>query len=141
VFHAQSNQTAERLLRQVKNPEPSRAESRSVLRRHSAERRLQLCDGIIDIAAALFSLPGRELRRGGRTASDISRVRQIAMYVAHVALGMTMREVGLGFGRDRTTVLHACHLVEDMRDDAEFDRIVAVFEKVAAAALRAGEDA
>lgn len=61
------------------------------------------------------------------------------MYVAHVALGITMRDVGTGFGRDRTTVLYACHLVEDMRDDPEFDRIVAVFEAVAIAVLKRGE--
>ena len=42
-----------------------------------------------------------------------------------------------GFGRDRTTVLHACHLIEDLRDDAEFDRIVAVAERIALAAFGA----
>ena len=57
------------------------------------------------------------------------------MYVAHVVLQLTMGEVGRGFGRDRTTVLHACHLVEDMRDDPEFDRIVATAERVTKAAF------
>jgi hypothetical protein len=33
-------------------------------------------------------------------------------------------------------VLHACHLVEDMREDQEFDRIIAMTERVASAALR-----
>lgn len=84
----------------------------------------------IDIIAALFDLPSRELRRAGRSTTDIARVRQIAMYVAHVVLQLTMGEVGRGFGRDRTTVLHACHLVEDLRDDPEFDRIVAMAERV-----------
>ena len=45
-------------------------------------------------------------------------------------------DVGKGFGRDRTTVLYACHLVEDMREDQEFDRIIAMTERVASAALR-----
>jgi chromosomal replication initiation ATPase DnaA len=58
------------------------------------------------------------------------------MYVTHVVMGLTMAEVGRGFGRDRTTVLHACHLIEDMRDDADFDAIVALAERVAGAALR-----
>lgn len=88
------------------------------------------CDAAIEIMAALFDLPSRELRRAGRSTIDIARVRQIAMYVAHVGLQLTMGEVGRGFGRDRTTVLHACHLVEDMRDDPEFDRIVATAERV-----------
>jgi chromosomal replication initiation ATPase DnaA len=51
-------------------------------------------------------------------------------------MGLSMSEVGRGFGRDRTTVLHACHLIEDMRDDEEFDAIVAMAERVARAALR-----
>ncbi|MCO6048617.1 chromosomal replication initiator DnaA [Mesorhizobium sp. RP14(2022)] len=100
------------------------------------ERVLSLCEGMIDIAAALFSVSGRELRRGGRRSLPVARVRQIAMYVAHTVLGLSMKEVGRGFGRDRTTVLHACHLVEDMRDEEEFDRHVVLTERVAMAAFR-----
>ncbi|MBL8584882.1 MAG: chromosomal replication initiator DnaA [Rhizobiaceae bacterium] len=92
---------------------------------------------MIDIAAALYNVSGKELRRAGRTSLNVSRVRQVAMYVAHTALGLTMGDVGRGFARDRTTVLHACHLVEDLREDAEFDRHVILTERVAVAALRA----
>lgn len=100
------------------------------------EHALALCEGMLDITAALFNVSGRELRRGGRSAIGVARVRQIAMYAAHTLLGLSMKEVGRGFGRDRTTVLYACHLVEDMRDDAEFDKLVAVTERVALAAFR-----
>jgi len=102
------------------------------------ERALVLCEGMLDIASALFSVCGKELRRPGRTSLGVARVRQIAMYVAHVGLGLSMSEVGRGFGRDRTTVLHACHLVEDLRDDGDFDRMVTITEKVARAAFRMG---
>ncbi|HVW57178.1 MAG TPA: helix-turn-helix domain-containing protein [Rhizobiaceae bacterium] len=97
---------------------------------------MEICEGLIDIASALFNVGGKELRRTGRTSLCVSRVRQIAMYVGHVALGLSMNEIGRGFSRDRTTVLYACHLVEDMRDDDEFDRIVSIMEKVAVAAFR-----
>lgn len=99
------------------------------------ERALELCEGLIDIAAALFNVSGKELRQGGRTTLGVARVRQIAMYVAHVTLRLKMVDIGRGFGRDRTTVMHACHLVEDLRDDEDFDRVVAVTERVAMAAL------
>ena len=46
-----------------------------------------------------------------------------------------MKDVGVGFGRDRTTVLYACHLVEDLRDDDDFDRMVTMTERVASAAF------
>lgn len=97
---------------------------------------LEMCECLIDIASALFSVPSKELRKPGRTAVSISRVRQIAMYVAHVVLRLTMSEVGVGFGRDRTTVLHACQVVEDLRDDPDFERLVVMIERVASAAFR-----
>lgn len=94
-----------------------------------------ICDGVIDVAAALFNISGRELRHPGRCSLQVSRVRQIAMYVTHVSLAISMRDVGIGFGRDRTTVLHACHTIEDLRDDREFDSIVTVVERVIRAAF------
>lgn len=100
------------------------------------ERILDVCEGMIDIAAALFNVSGRELRRAGRNQTEIVRVRQVAMYVTHVSLGLSMKDVGRGFGRDRTTVAYACHAVEDLRDDPEYDRVVALTEKVARAAFR-----
>lgn len=100
------------------------------------EHALELCEGMIDIAAALFNVSGKDLRRAGRTALDVSRVRQITMYVAHVVLRLNMADIGRGFNRDRTTVVHACHQVEDLRDDEDFDRIVLMVERVALAAFR-----
>jgi len=115
-----------------------RVPGRGIIATHGdRDRSLAICEAMIDIAAALFNVSSKELRRTGRTAQEVARVRQIAMYVAHVTLGIAQREVGRGFGRDRTTVLHACHLIEDLRDDAEFDRIVAVAERIALAAFGA----
>jgi chromosomal replication initiation ATPase DnaA len=106
------------------------------LSQNTDERVTDLCEGVMDIVAALFNVSGKELRRPGKCATSVARVRQIGMYVAHVTLGLSMKEVGRGFARDRTTVMHACHLIEDMRDDADFDRIVHMTEQVTAAAFR-----
>lgn len=97
---------------------------------------IEACDCVIDLAAAFFNLPSRELRRPGRSTEEICRVRQIAMYICHVVLGLTMADVGKGFGRDRTTVVHACHLVEDLRDDSDFDQVIARAEYIVAMAFR-----
>lgn len=43
--------------------------------------------------------------------------RQLAMYLCHTFLGLTLTEVGQFFGRDRTTVAHACRQIEDGRDE------------------------
>ena len=50
------------------------------------------------------------------------------MYLAHVALGITMRDVGGLFSRDRTTVAHACSVIEDRRDEPSFDRALELLE-------------
>lgn len=81
-------------------------------------------------------MPSKELRKPGRTSESISRVRQIIMYVTHVVLRLNMGEIGRGFARDRTTVQYACKVVEDLRDDPDFDRVVSVLESVAFAAFR-----
>jgi chromosomal replication initiation ATPase DnaA len=54
--------------------------------------------------------------------------RQVAMYLAHVGLGLTYTAVGGLFGRDRRTVAHACALVEDRRDAVALDRTLDLLE-------------
>jgi chromosomal replication initiation ATPase DnaA len=56
--------------------------------------------------------------------------RQVAMYLAHVACGLTLTEVGQVFARDRTTVAHACGVIEDLRDDPVLDRSLDLLEGV-----------
>lgn len=68
------------------------------------------------------------LRRDRRRTS--CHVRQISMYVCHVVLQISLKDIGYAFGRDRTTVSHACHVVEDRRDDPAFDDFVASVERV-----------
>ncbi|CAD7045844.1 transposase [Pseudorhizobium halotolerans] len=60
-------------------------------------------------------------------------VRQIAMYVCHVALRISQTDIGDAFGRDRTTVRHACHVVEDRRDDPVFDDFISAIERIVVA--------
>lgn len=117
----------------------TRTTRRTICSSMNQEEICAVCDAVIDIAAALFNVSGRELRHPGRTSLQISRVRQIAMYATHVSLAISMRDVGIGFGRDRTTVLHACHTIEDLRDDGEFDAIVTMVERVIRAAFGTGE--
>ena len=56
-----------------------------------------------------------------RNKAEAARARQIAMYLSHVSFEWPLARVGAAFGRDRTTASHACHKVEDLRDDADFD--------------------
>ncbi len=95
------------------------------------EEVIELCEAMQDVLAACFSVSGKEIRSQDRCRSEISRIRQIGMYVTHVVVGLTMLEVGRGFQRDRSTVAHACHVIEDMRDDPDSERIIHMVEKIA----------
>ena len=96
---------------------------------------IAVCDAIIDLTAIFFNVSSKDLRSSGRAPKPVSRVRQIGMYVGHVTLGLKMTEVGAGFGRDKSTVVHACHTIEDMRDDEDFDLIVARVESLVSVAF------
>lgn len=99
-------------------------------------RSIAYCDGLIDILSAYFDVSGRAIRSPRRQSLAVARVRQIGMYIANVVLGINMTTIGQGFGRNKSTVIHACHLIEDMRDDEEFDQIIARLEAIVHAAFK-----
>jgi len=117
--------------------EHDKSVSRKVGSAESNRRRaIAYCDGLIDILSAYFNVSGRAIRSPKRQNLDVARVRQIGMYVANVALGINMTMIGQGFGRNKSTVVHACHLIEDMRDDEEFDLLIARLEAITHAAFK-----
>lgn len=69
------------------------------------------------VVAATTRVPLVRMRTRHRGRRPTALARQMAMYLAHVAFGLTLTRVGICFGRDRTTVRHACALIEDRRDD------------------------
>jgi chromosomal replication initiation ATPase DnaA len=73
---------------------------------------------------AAFAVGLDDLHAATRGRCDIAFARQTGMYLARVALGMTLSDAGHLFGRDRTTVSHACRIVEDLRDDPGFDALL-----------------
>ncbi|MDB5623036.1 MAG: chromosomal replication initiator DnaA [Devosia sp.] len=83
---------------------------------------------VIALVAQQKSIAPELIRHHSRCAFSTARARQLAMYLSHVALGRTLTQVGMAFGRDRTTVSYACALIEDMRDDPRFDNEVCELE-------------
>jgi len=79
------------------------------------------CREIESLVGSAFSVPLHELRAPSRGPAATAFARQVAMYLAHVELGLSLSLVGAHFGRDRTTVSHACRRVEDRRDDTVVD--------------------
>jgi chromosomal replication initiation ATPase DnaA len=88
----------------------------------------------------VFGVAHGELHRLSRGKANVALARQVAMYLAHVACRLSLTDTGKLFGRDRTTVAHACAVIEDRRDDPLFDRALdlLVWAVVALTARSAG---
>ena len=87
-----------------------------------------LCGALLSLLSVFFQVSLKELRSAERGNNHVARIRQFGMYIAHTMFGLSMSEVAYAFGRERTTVKHACHLIEDMRENEKFDRNVSDFE-------------
>ncbi len=86
---------------------------------------------LVSVIAAGFAIDPYAIVAPNRDKAPIALTRQVAMYMAHVTLGLSLTRVGRKFGRDRTTVAYACRLVEDLRDDAGFDFALEHLEQAA----------
>lgn len=83
------------------------------------------CRVVLRLVTELFEAAlERELANGAARRRPRCHMRQIAMYLSHVVLSVPYRTIARAFGRDRSTVVHACAVVEDRRDDLGYDRFV-----------------
>ncbi|HWU61770.1 MAG TPA: helix-turn-helix domain-containing protein [Ensifer sp.] len=114
------------------NPEadrtPARRPPHTILRDTRPER--VICQSVRLMTAEFLFVSGDRIGMRRERRRLACHIRQIAMYVCHVALQMRMTTIGEGFGRDRSTVAHACAVVEDRRDDRDFDEFVSAIERI-----------
>jgi chromosomal replication initiation ATPase DnaA len=94
--------------------------------------RLLLIEGLV---AEVYGISPPELLSQSRGTAVISDARQMMMYLAHVALGLSCAEVGDYYGRDRSTVAYACRKWEDRRDDPHVDALLLRIEQLIAGGL------
>jgi chromosomal replication initiation ATPase DnaA len=88
--------------------------------------------GVVDVMMLVARTRGvaiSQMLGRNRGRADVAAARQLAMYLCHVGLGRSLTEVGRFFGRDRTTVAHACIQVEDMRDVPRIDAAITALEQ------------
>jgi chromosomal replication initiation ATPase DnaA len=102
----------------------------------SAKTAQRLCDLAAVATAAAFAASIAEVAAARRRSPSAALARQSAMYLAHVTFGLNFSEVGRAFGRDRTTVAHACRRVEERRDDPSIDDVLSALEDACAALRR-----
>jgi chromosomal replication initiator protein len=71
-------------------------------------------DIIQRVVADYFSLLSSDIK-GKKRSQNIVFPRQIAMYIAREITGFSTTEVGQSFGRDHTTVMHACQKIDERK--------------------------
>lgn len=64
--------------------------------------------------------------RGKSRRAEVVRARQVAMYLCREIVKNSYAEIGLQFGRDHSTVMHACGKISDLLDEDEADVVAAV---------------
>ncbi len=94
----------------------------------AADRVAERCRCVETVVAHAFGVALADLRHETRGHAPVAFARQVAMYVVHVWFGCSLSAVGRCFGRDRTTVAHACRVVEDRREDRRVDRLISAIE-------------
>lgn len=75
-----------------------------------------------------LGVPLLGLRAPTRCRVQVAFARQVAMYLAHAVFGLRYAAIGRLCGRDHTTVAHACRVIEQRRDDPDFDRMLELLE-------------
>lgn len=93
------------------------------------------------LVAYALELKAEHILHPDRGSRDMVRARQVAMYLTHVGLEMSLSRVAVAFERDRSTVAHACHRIEEMRDEAHFDSLLDQLETGLATIARVSEQA
>lgn len=80
--------------------------------------------------AVVFLVDLHELDGPSRGEARIALARQVSMYLLNCAFQISHTQIGRIYGRDRTTVRHACAVIEDRRDEPMFDRTLSNLEEI-----------
>jgi chromosomal replication initiation ATPase DnaA len=80
------------------------------------------------VAAYSLGVSEADILSRQRGAAAVSYARQVAMYLCHVGFELSLARVAIAFERDRSTVAHACHAIEDRREEAQFDLWIGALE-------------
>lgn len=96
-----------------------------------------VCRAVAQMTGEMVALNAHRVLQRRDRRRELCHVRQIAMYVCHVVLQISQGDIANAFERDRTTVRHACSVIEDRRDAADFDAFIETIERLVSSAFTA----
>lgn len=88
-------------------------------------RRVSL-DAVLQTVSKHYEVPEAKLIEAGRGTKEISKARQVAMFLMRKCTPLSLQSIGSRFGgKDHSTVVHAIKTVEeDMEKDPSFARLI-----------------
>ncbi|QCK86571.1 chromosomal replication initiator DnaA [Phreatobacter aquaticus] len=85
---------------------------------------------IVALVAWAESVAVDALFQPSRGDQPVADARHLAIYLAHVMIGIDMTRLGRTFGRDRASVRHALRRIEQRRDEPLFNARVSAMETI-----------
>ena len=88
-------------------------------------RRVSL-DSVLHTVSAHYEVPEAKLVASGRGTKEVSKARQVAMYLMRELSPISLQSIGSRFGgKDHSTVVHAINSVKkEMASDPSFARLI-----------------
>jgi chromosomal replication initiation ATPase DnaA len=100
------------------------------VRERRREREAQAAASFIAaLVASAFGLDQATILDQARGSAAAAFARQVAVYLAQTRLDLSYAAAGYLFGRDRTTARHACHLIEERRENVALDATLDCLER------------
>lgn len=79
---------------------------------------------VASIVARERKIPMARIQAPYQRKTHVARARREAVYLTHVACGMSLAQVGEAAGVSRWAILKSVRQVEDHRDDPVYDRFL-----------------
>jgi len=81
-----------------------------------------------NVAGFALGVPEADILSDGRGDAEAAFARQVAMYLCYACARFSLSRVASAFDRDRTTVSHACRIIEERRDEPQFELWIGALE-------------
>jgi chromosomal replication initiation ATPase DnaA len=95
---------------------------------------------LLDAVSRATGVPPIAILGSTRGPADAAFARQLVMYLLHTGLGRSYDDTAALVGRNRKTVSHACAVVEDLRDEPDFDADLTAIEELLTAQAHTGTE-
>ncbi len=89
--------------------------------RQNSEQECALAHLVCAVVSIEFGVQTNQIITLTKGPAHLCFARQVAMYLMHVVYQIRLAAIARAFGRDPSTVSHACRCIEEARDDLALD--------------------